>query len=277
MARFEDHLRQNDLYCDEADREKLESMSEKQREEILYKRYLKIAEIEEKRQLMALEEAPAPAVSEPAITLESCEFVCPRRLLVENVFKPAFSSFRGCFVRVKLNSDYRICKIVGVVEVPPYRLPQTKGDGPGAQTTVALNLDTGAKIIKNFELTNISGNPMEADELRHFLDAFAIENVGLLNDKCRRVKEQMRGSMTDEEVARMVENRAKANPRKKKRSELKIDLILKRDAALAAKDKTKAFFYQQELEKLEDEEKARKKEAERNEMEEARKRLKSNK
>lgn len=262
------------LFVDDEDRAWLKSLSETQREKVLYERHKALQAIEEKRQLLEMDRSAQPAAPQktvPAVKFEDCAFVVSRELLTANAFKPFFSLFKSCFIRAKVNGEYRICKIIGISEREAYPL----ADGSKLNTTVALNIDTGEKIYKQFELTNVSSRGMLEEEFEAFLSAFEIQSADSIVSRYKKVVEEMNRNLTDEEITKTIANRLRDNPKKKNNTEKKIDLILKRDAAVAAKNKAGAFFYQQQIEQLEDSQKEKKRKREFEELEEVKKRLKN--
>ncbi|KAI5170119.1 hypothetical protein PAEPH01_1262 [Pancytospora epiphaga] len=271
MKSFEEFLKGGEFYIDDDDRRQLQEMSEIQREKRIYDRYRKIRDIEEKRQLREMETGSTQTTTKiiKNIKFSDCKFIVSRKLLTSNMFKPFFSSFKGCFVRTKLNGKYKIAKVVGISETEPY----TVTDIPDVMTNVAINIDSGERIFKQFKLGNVSAQGILEEEFEEFVAMFKIEDLEGLNVKYERVVEQMRRDMTDAEITKTIENRKKANPRKKTMTERKIDLILKRDAAVMAKDKDRALHYQQEIEKMEDAEKEKKRKQEAAELEDVKRRL----
>lgn len=269
---FEEYLEKNGLYADEDDRKYLEALPEVERERILYRRWKDVKEVEEKRQLMELNR---PKIAEPKPTrvcFEDCDFIVKRSLLTSNVFKPFFNKFKGCFTRARIGTKYFICKIAAIEEKEQtYPLP----DQHNLKTNIYLTLDTGSKICKQFELFNISSNSMLTEEFEAFLEAFKISSAGPLNEKYKRLKQDMERNLTDEEIVKMVANRMKNNPRKKTDTQQKIELILRRDEAVAAKNKEEARKYQALLEKIEDSERERIRQQESEEIDEAKKRLRN--
>ena len=261
------------LILGDEDREYLNGLTDTEREKVLYGRFKKINEVEEKRQLLEMERPSAPQKKVSSARFEDCAFVVGRDMLAKNAFKPFFSMFQGCFVRVMLNGRYSICRIASMKEneIAPYALT----DDSKRKTSISLNLDTGTKIHHQFSINLISSRGMREEEFEEFVGAFDIRDVGALNTRYRKVAAEMGRDLTDEELTKTIENRLKQNPRKMSNAQKKIDIILKRDAAVAAKNKSEAFRYQQMLESMEDSEKEKKRREELDEMEEARKRLRN--
>lgn len=286
MKSYEQFLDEDGLYTDAADRAYLESLPETQREKILYDRYCALKAVEEKRQLRSLTEssrlgtsqsltestadtlstsAPAPA----SCHFTDCDFVVSRNLLISAIFRPTLTAFKGCFVRVHINNKYRLCKITGFTRVVPYPLYNSKKE----LSDIALVLDSGAKLYKDIQVTNVSTQPVMEDEFNQFLQDFSITTLSGLSARFRKAQKEATRELNVTEAAEMVQTRERANPRKKSRAEQKIDLILKRDEALQGRNKAAAAQYQRQIEEMENEERRAKRQREAEEIEEARRRL----
>lgn len=273
MKSFEEFVATNDLYTDDADRIRLEQLPETQREKVLYERYCTIKEAEEKRQIrsmaLAEERTEPPQQMCQKHDLEECDFVFTKDDLIRNVFKPSFPAFKDCFVRAKLGSEYQICKIVGFSKVEPYSLHPRKNE----RTSIALQLDSGTKKIMKFEIFNVSSQGVEEEEFEKFIQVFRITSLDKLRMKYRKTRAEVMRKLTDKEHDIMLANRERDNPRKKGRAAMKIELILKRDAAVASKNKELAHCYQKQLEKMENEEREAKRRNEEEKDSEAKRRL----
>lgn len=270
MKSFEELIVDEDLYTDEADRVHLQSLPETQREKILYDRYCALKEHEERRKLRNMVQPTTDKIAElPKPSYNECDFILTKRELLSAIFSPVFNTFKGCFVRAKVNDSYKICKIVGVVQKEPYRLYNRKDE----KTDLALSLDTGTKVCKGVEITSISSQKALEEEFDSFLNSFKITSLDSIRAKHTRVTAEIGRNPTEKEQTAIIANRERANPKKKSKAEHKIELILKRDEALTNKDREGAKHYQQLIEQLENEERYRKRMQAKEELIAARRRL----
>jgi Plus-3 domain len=272
MKSFEEQVNSDEIYLDDEDREYLDSLTETQREKVLYDRHEKLRQLKEKKQLESLDSNKKKANKEvplPVIKYEDCDFIVDRALLVNNVFKPNFSMFKSCFVRARINVGYKICKIAGFSEAAPYVVNHK--DYKNVNTY--LNLDLGEKILKSFPISNISSGKILQEEYNDFIKAFQISSFDDIKKRHKSLIDEMKRKPTDSELTAIIENRMKANPKKKSVAETKMELIRSREEAIQRKDKINALKYQGMLEKIEDEERAEAKKRSCDEMKEIRKRL----
>ena len=275
MKSFEQYMDEDGLFLNEEDKKKLSSYSEVERERILYERWTELQRVAEKKQLMEQlgkveKEEPAKKAA-PALHMPDAHFLVRRPMLVQAVFKPFFPIFKGCFVRAKIGSQYYICKIAGFSTGEPYPLPESRG----MLTNTYLTIDIGDRLVKNFDLRNVSSGKMEPSEFDSFVKTFGISSLSPLNDKYKRVSAEMSRELTDEEITQFIAAREKVNPKKKTEAQQKIDLILKRDQAMEANKREEASRYQKELEEIEDRERARQRMKESEELEEMKKKLRN--
>jgi len=273
-----DGLLKNPVVNGEDDAEYLLGLSPVDREKLLHERQCKVDAVEEKRRLRSLysnsfvvSDVPVSEMpSGPSVPLASCNFLVSRDLLEANAFKPNFSVFRGSFVRFCHSNVWTVCKIISVAEHEElYRM--TTGDK--LLTNVRLALDNGTAVEHAVPLTHVSSSPMTQRELDSLCRRFKLESVESLNEKHRRVLAEMRRNLTDEEITKMIGKKNSLNPQPRRGAILKIELILKRDNAIAAKDKAEAERCQRELEKLEDERSRLKRQRERDDLEDAKRKI----
>jgi len=373
MKSYEELEKSKTLYTNEEDEKYLNSLSEVQREKILYERYIKLKNHEEKEQLkrLGIKEISIPDGSLPHLDgsnphldnfhqfstnnysptsyspsqhqfrLEDCDFIVKKQLLLKNVFKPNLGTFKGCFIRAKVNREYKICKIIGFKEMEPYcvdnkssehsgmgvrmegesgigmRMEGESGMGMEGMNSIGMNsgmsgvnsigmsglnntnnnntnyntsyntsntsyntgntsktnkvalgltVDTGIKILKNFQIVNVSSKGVLEEEFQSFIETFKIKSLEEIREKYKKAINEINRDLTNEEITQMIINKEKVNPRQKSITQKKIDLILQRDAAMNEKNKEKAQHYQRLLEELEDVQKKRKMEKYEDEM-----------
>ena len=280
MKSFKEMFDTEALYTGEEDKQRLMKMTETQREKVLYSRYCEIMAFKEKELLREMDTGAPEAIPgmggvEESIArprYEDCDFIVSRELLVKNVFKPCFGVFRGSFVRARLNNEYKICKIVGIEKVEPYSL-RDQGE---LRCGSALNLDDGTRVVKKFEIYNVRSKKPSPEEFEVFVNQFKIDSVDDLRAKYRRICTETSKPQTDEEITATIENRLRANPRKKSNAQIKIDLIINRDDAIRRLDREAASHYQRLLEEMEDAEREERRKRHAEELLEARRRLHNN-
>lgn len=257
MKTFEELKNTDGLFLDSEDKRVLMEMPQLQREKILMRRYAKIQESEVSKQLRDMDRSSVPPkkVQRERLRYEDCDFILDRKAVAASVFKPFVSVIRGCFVRAKVNNDYCVCKIVGFSEIAPYAL----GDRDGQKCTLGINMDTGSKILRDFEISSISSSRITPEEFEGFVEAFAIESFDDLREKFRSATRELERNLTDQEMTKMIQTRLDANPRRQTSTQMKIDIIAKRDEAIARRDKQKAMDHQKQLEEIEDAERAERK------------------
>ncbi len=237
------------LYIDEEDRKILESYSEVEREKILNKRYREIKEIENMKNLKkedVLEQ-------KKELNFSEADFIVPKSIIVDNVYKPIIYKIKGCFVKVKIGDKYFIGKIVDVYEGEIYvvSLSSTRS----VRMCLYFTIDIGDKLYKDFKILNISDRKLEEEEFRLFVDKFEIVNLKPLNRKYTSFINETKRGLNDDEMVAMVNNRNKMNPKKQNNTDKLIDLIKKREMAIDNKNKAEALEYQKKIMELEEEDK----------------------
>lgn len=258
MKTFKEFVENDELFIDEDDKKRILSMPELQREQKLHERYTRIKEAEMSKLVKELDRKkevhPAEAFK-PRPRVEGCDFVVQRDTIVNNVFKPSIGVLKGAFVRAMINKRYIICKVVGFSKTDLYPLM----DKFQNMCSLGLKLDTGSRVVENVQVTSVSSSGVTSEEFDAFLESFDIKSLDSVKDKFSKVKQELSRSLTDAEITKMVENRLEDNPKKMTSTERKIEIIAKRDEAIQAKNKQKALLYQNQLEQIEDEERAERK------------------
>ncbi|KAM0681387.1 hypothetical protein GINT2_000589 [Glugoides intestinalis] len=248
-------LDNEDLFTDEDDKRRVLSLPELQREKILHERFKKIRDSELVSVIKDLDKQVKPVERAVLTRFEDCDFIVPRSLISNNIFKPTINVLKGTFARVGINSKYTICKIVGFKTIERYKLP-TK---PEENCSIGLIVDTGSKLIEGIQVNSVSSTRITAEEFECFISKFSIETFDGLKKKFQKAGEELSRRLTNAELTKTIENRMADNPRKITNTERKIEIITKRDEAMQHKNKEKALFYQKELEKIEDEERKERK------------------
>lgn len=239
------------IFYDEEDKERIMSLPELQREQILNERFQKMNNNDLVKTLREFDKQEKTA-SEPKKRpkFEECDFVVGRDLILNNVFKPFINILKGSFVKAMINKKYAICKISAIKTVNPYKLL----NGSNQMCSVGLDLDNGTKIYSGVEINSVSSSRVTQDEFEAFIDNFSIESLDDLKKKYKKIRDEFSRCLTDTEVSKTIENRMKDNPKSQTSTEKKIEIIAKRDEAIQNKDKEKATFYQTKLEEIEDQE-----------------------
>lgn len=255
MKLYDKLLENGDLFIDEEDKERILSLPELQREKILHERFVKIKDNQLTNVLKGLERQEKVVEQKEKPKFEGCDFIVSREMLINNIFKPMVGVLKGTFIRVMINRKYIIAKILGFNTIKPYKLLTKAGE----MCTVGLVIDTGSKIIEGIETNSVSSTRITPEEFEVFITDFGIQSLDDLRNKFQKAKEELNRKMSDSEITRTIENRKKDNPRKITNTERKIEIIAKRDEALQNKDKEKARIFQNELEKIEDQEREERK------------------
>lgn len=278
MKSYEQMLKDNQLYTDSDDMERLGKYSETQRETILYERYIALNELENKKKLETMskkvDQTKKPLDIEPekpkaTIKFQDCDFILNRNEILPNIFKPNIHVLKGCFARVKIDKEYKIGKIVGFDRIKPYS-PCGK---PGSQIDLGVILDCGSGLVKTLELNFVSSGRIQEEEFDEFKRVFRLDSVSGLREQYKKALSEMKRSLTNEEITKMIENKQAANPKKQTNTARKIKIILERDKAIENRDKEAAKHYQQLLQEIEDEEREEKRKNREKEIEESKRRL----
>lgn len=248
MKTFHQSLETGELFTDEDDKKRILALPELQREKILHERFKKIKDSQLSSVIKELDRQEAPREMKKMPKFEDCDFILPRELIQENIFKPFIDVIKGCFIRIAINKRYRICKILALRKIEPYKL-MTKTP---QMCTVGFDVDSGEKLVNGLQANFISSALVSIEEFEEFVTGFSIRSFDDMKRKYRKVKQELSRNLTDTELARTIENRLKDNPKKQTNTEKKIEIITKRDEAMQNKDKEKAMQYQKMLEKIED-------------------------
>ncbi|ELA42312.1 uncharacterized protein VICG_00712 [Vittaforma corneae ATCC 50505] len=255
MKSYDELLEAGELFADEDDKKRILSLPELQREKILHDRFKKINDSQLSCVLKELDRQDIPKEPRHTPKFEECDFILPRDMIINNIFKPFIGILKGCFVRAMINKKYVICKIMATRSIEPYKLLSKTSQ----MCTVGFDVDNGKKIVEGLQANVISSSAMTVEEFENFLSDFSIESFDDLKKKYKKVQHEFSRSLTDVEVNKTIENKLRDNPKKQTNTEKKIGIIAKRDDAMQSKDKEKAMFYQKQLEKIEDEEREERK------------------
>ena len=214
MRRTNAHINE-EVFVSEEDRQRIMSLPEVERETILFERQQKLEEAAEKRRLIekvkALEggepslrpsEAPAQQrASTEKTTLGTEEYeairsvVLSRKFIEAYVFHPDFSRIaKGCYVRLALDKGvYRLCEVVKVVSVSPYRLEADVLIDKGV-------LLRQGKSEKEFKLDVVSNGQVSSAEVDYFvsLDAARKPKLSTLNGKAKELNDFKKRPLQDD-------------------------------------------------------------------------------
>lgn len=203
-----------DLFENEEDRRKIMSLPEVERETILFERQQRLEEVAEKRRLIekvkALESGEAsrpteiPVLSKiptekQVLVTEDYEsirsVVLSRKFIEAYVFHPEFTKMaKGCYVRLALDKGiYRLCEIVKIVSMPPYRLEADVLIDKGA-------LLRQGKSEKEFKFDVISNSAVTTAEIDYFvaLEAPRKPKNSILTAKARELYEFKKKPLQDD-------------------------------------------------------------------------------
>ncbi|ORD94837.1 hypothetical protein ECANGB1_2233 [Enterospora canceri] len=183
------------------------------------------------------------------------EFVLGRDTLIKGVFRSNFNLIKGLFVRVRINNTYRAGKILGVEEIPSYKLPKKKNQ-KDVYCNIGLTIDAGKRVINQWPIVNVSNSSLRQEEFETFVEEYSVTRelfAGILR-KTKKAKEELTRNLTDLEITDYLNRKARANPRKESTTLLKMRLIKRRDNAIQRKNKKEAEEAQRELEEIEDQE-----------------------
>lgn len=251
MKFSDNHSDMDKLFIDEEDKKKVMALPELQREKILHERYTKIQDTQLLDVIKDLGDKQADLKeSKKTLKFEDCDFVLPRSLIVENIFKPFIGIVKGCFVKAVINKVPVICKIMGIRKVEPYALLSKTPQ----MCSIGFDVDSGKKVLQGLQVNFFSSSRVMYDEFDSFIASFEIESIDNIRKKYQHVCKEFSRGLTDSELTKTIENRLKDNPKKQTNTEKKIEIIAKRDEAMQNKDKEKALFYQKQLESIEDQE-----------------------
>ncbi|KAL6122495.1 hypothetical protein NUSPORA_00412 [Nucleospora cyclopteri] len=183
-------------------------------------------------------------------------FVLTRNTLIKGVFRPNFNIIKGCFVKIRVNEDYRICKILGVQETDAYFLNPAKKTKDRTRCRFGLNLEAGKRNIAGWPIANVSDRPVTSEEVQRFIENYRPSHEALesIIRRHKVVCNEFSRNMTNAEITEFISRKNRANPQKLSNTEIKMNIIKRRDAAIARKDKVAAGEAQKELEMIEDRE-----------------------
>lgn len=246
-----------DLYIDEEDRKRLEALSDKERNEILLERHLKlsncISKVELEKKISAVENRSS-IKEEPMNTEEKiskfCEMVFKRDFLVKNCYKPFFKLFIGHYVRTRIGDIYYAAKIVGIREANEFTLDV---GSKSFKTNIALDIEFKGNLKTGVSLTFLSNGPVSFSESRAVVESgnydFKKHQYGYKN-----VVKKMETHLTDEELELAQKERRRFFSSYKKNVLRKIELIRERTEAMEKFDNEKAKMIQRQIDKIDEEE-----------------------
>jgi len=267
MKTIEEMLKSGELFEDEKEKNEILQLPEVQREQRLNEKYKKLKEKEMSEMLLEMSKDKSAKIESNPVNstpkYPECDFILSRDLLMSNIFKPFVNVAKGCFVRPLINGKNFVCKISGFTKIPPYKL----SDKTGTNCSVALVLDTGAKQLDGVPINFLSSSNATEEEFNEFIRIFKISSLVDIRKKYESVKNEFSRGLKDSEITKMIEARLRDNPKKKTNTQRKIEIISKRDEAIQLRNKEEALRLQQQLEKIEDEEREERKKRTTNENE----------
>ncbi|RVD92943.1 transcription factor [Tubulinosema ratisbonensis] len=232
-----------DLYLGTSDEERLEAMTEKERQQILYERHMKVKEMKEKaiieEKLSALENKPVQKeiVKSPPKHVEEvnystfCKIIVTRDFILNNIYKPFLRSWVGNVIRFKVENDYFLARIKSYIhEADVYDVTLGKQN---MKTDVTFVLDTGIKIFKKCKLLYFSNASPDKSEIDTFLKNNPSFDIKSQLQKFKGLQYQMNKELSENDHLKMLAERRSIYSDPNKRMILrKIKLIKERDEAI---------------------------------------------
>lgn len=241
---FFDSDNEEDLYLGTSDEERLAAMTEKERQQILYERHMKIKAMKEKavieEKLSAIEKKPIPQeISVSKIEPEKeevnysvfCKLIVSRDFILNNIYKPFLRNWIGNIVRFKVENDYFLAKIKNYIhEANVYDVVLNKQN---IKTDVTFVLDTGVKVFKKCKLIYFSNASPEKSEIDTFLKNNPSFDMKSQLQKFKSLQYMMNKELSESDHLKMLAERRSIYSDPNKRMILrKIKLIKERDEAI---------------------------------------------
>lgn len=200
------------LYLNEEDKKQLESLTEAQREEILYERHMKKTEENERKELKHRrrgfgEESETESESKdyfghersiPKIESKTSydlfkNIVLRRDVLLSIVYKRAIERLKGYYVKIRLAEGYCIYRILRVYENKRY---EVGGIVTNKWMTLGRNKDR-----KEISMQSISNSPVTKEEYNRYIEENIIEggDKGIMR-LYKRLSRDLEGGITEEEM-----------------------------------------------------------------------------
>lgn len=245
-----------ELYIDSSDEERLKSMSEKQRQKILYERHAKLSAYKEQKEidvrLGELERSRAPSIAPKKEVKEALRLtindlsacILTRDFILCHVEKPFFDKFVGQLVKAKIRDSYHVSWIESIGTGDTYTTYVDKNE---VTTNKTFDLVVGKDKFRQMGIQFVSNSALTNDEFA----AFRSENEGFdvkeQEAKLRLLKKQNQQSGELVREDSVVKQKV---PERKKNTMLKIDLIKRRERALEMKRYDQAEAIQEQINSL---------------------------
>lgn len=249
MTNIFDSNDEEDLYLGSSDEKRLEAMTEKERQKILYERHSKIKAMKEKaiieQKLNEIEKKqPTAADSLKVSKIENnfdifCTCVIKRDFIIDNIYKPFLQNWIGNLIRFKINEDYYIGKVRSYIhDQEVYDLPKPNGV---TKTDVVFELDAGFKVFRRIRIAFLSNAPPTQSDYEDFLKNNPNFDLNTQLNKVKSTNFIMKKPLTESEHIKMLTEKRSLYSDPNKRIILrKIKLIKERDEAIEAKKFEKA-------------------------------------
>ncbi|ELA45974.1 hypothetical protein VCUG_02530 [Vavraia culicis subsp. floridensis] len=258
------------LYQDSEDEERLMKLPEAQREEILYRRYMKIKKLEEKKEMehridelaeQSTKKEHESAVHSECLTYETlCDVLVPRSLLAKNVYKPMFDRLAGNYVRVCFKSGYVIKRVEGIERGDEYFVDEgTKNYRTNKSICILHGSNTREKIPMSF----VSNSKPSFAEYDQFKDSNPDISVCALVKRAHSFRNLMTRELSAAERKDAQEERTRFYRDKRKNLMEKIRLIRERDDAYKNGDVEKVKAVQRRIDEIDEKDKDPEEEKER--------------
>lgn len=257
----QDSDEEDDLYLGTSDEERLDAMTEKDRQQILYERHSKLKAMKERE---AIEQKVNDREKKVNISQESpspkkklidnfdllCRCITTRSFILDNIYKPFLKSFIGNIVRFKVETSYHIAKITNYVHGNDiYEI--TGLDNKKVKTDVLLELETGVKVYKRVKILFVSNALPSRSEYDLYVHNNPDFDFPAQKNTFEGLKYKMKKELTEnEQIKTMSEKRSFYCDNNKRVILRKIKLIKERDEALDSKRYVKAEELQKAIDEL---------------------------
>lgn len=249
------------LYINSSDENRLKSMSEKKRQEILYERYLKVISSQEKKEidkkLMELEkskhkgkESFGSGISDKKVIYSLKDFapcILNRDFLIINVDKIPSNTFVGHFVKVKVKDDYHLSKIGNIRSGEVYTVKCNKIN---IRTNKTLDLISDNTKFDGVSIQFISNTAIDEEDFTSFKLSNPNFNYKKHLLEFNNLKKTILSKSRKTNSSKAPEEKPSFANERKKNILLKIGLIKKREKALEMKKFLQAEAIQQQIDEL---------------------------
>lgn len=259
MVNLENLIEEDELFNGSEDERYLNSLTEADRERVLYERHLQIKKLREREELenrisnrMSEGNVKIENVKKNTLSFEEFQSILLKRDNISpHVYRSDIDVIIGNYVCIRLDKGVIVGKILSLeAGKEVYLLPVQDRTN---KTNIIISVKSNQKEYKNLQLIYVSNTKVDEETYNKLLEMGLIPTKSQLN-KYKDTMKKLNKQLTDKEITEAVNRKKSFYPPKINRAKQKIQLIQQKDRALEIKHFDEAKKLQEMIDKMNEEE-----------------------